>query len=168
MPHRKIRSRERCSRETMQAYGRVDILVNNAGVATHINTEEISLKYWREVLDINITAAFLCSREAIKIMKDQKPQGGRIINMGSISAKRRGLDSLPYTTDQVRHPGDDPPAHHGRPQVRRRGVDHSSRLDAERLHHPPWPQPSPDPAKARGLRDGRRGRRRQGRDADGP
>ena len=64
---------------TMQAYGRVDVLVNNAGVATHINTEEISLKYWREVLDINITAAFLCSREAIKIMKDQKPQGGRIM-----------------------------------------------------------------------------------------
>jgi NAD(P)-dependent dehydrogenase (short-subunit alcohol dehydrogenase family) len=83
---------------TMQAYGRVDILVNNAGVATHINTEEISLKYWREVLDINITAAFLCSREAIKIMKDQKPQGGRIINMGSISAKTPRPDSLPYTT----------------------------------------------------------------------
>jgi NAD(P)-dependent dehydrogenase (short-subunit alcohol dehydrogenase family) len=84
--------------KTMKAYGRVDVLVNNAGVATHINTEEISLKYWREVLDINITAAFLCSREAIKIMKDQKPQGGRIINMGSISAKTPRPDSLPYTT----------------------------------------------------------------------
>lgn len=83
---------------TIKAYGRLDILVNNAGVATHINTEEISLKYWREVLDINITAAFLCSREAIKIMKDQKPQGGRIINMGSISAKTPRPDSLPYTT----------------------------------------------------------------------
>jgi NAD(P)-dependent dehydrogenase (short-subunit alcohol dehydrogenase family) len=84
--------------KTMKAYGRVDVLVNNAGVATHINTEEISLKYWREVLDINITAAFLCSREAIKIMKDQKPQGGRIINMGSVSAKTPRPDSLPYTT----------------------------------------------------------------------
>ena len=83
---------------TLKAYGRVDVLVNNAGVATHINTEEISLKYWREVLDINITAAFLCSREAIRIMKDQKPQGGRIINMGSISAKTPRPDSLPYTT----------------------------------------------------------------------
>jgi NAD(P)-dependent dehydrogenase (short-subunit alcohol dehydrogenase family) len=79
-------------------YGRLDILVNNAGVATHINTEDISLQYWREVLDINITAAFLCSREAVRIMKDQTPQGGRIINMGSISAKTPRPDSLPYTT----------------------------------------------------------------------
>jgi NAD(P)-dependent dehydrogenase (short-subunit alcohol dehydrogenase family) len=83
---------------TTKAYGRLDILVNNAGVATHINTEQISLKYWREVLDINITAAFLCCREAIRIMKDQTPQGGRIINMGSISAKTPRPDSLPYTT----------------------------------------------------------------------
>ncbi len=84
--------------KTTRAYGRLDILVNNAGVATHINTEDISLQYWREVLDINITAAFLCCREAIKIMKEQKPQGGRIINMGSISAKTPRPDSLPYTT----------------------------------------------------------------------
>lgn len=84
--------------KTTRAYGRLDILVNNAGVATHINTEDISLQYWREVLDINITAAFLCCREAIKIMKEQKPQGGRIINMGSISAKTPRPDLLPYTT----------------------------------------------------------------------
>jgi NAD(P)-dependent dehydrogenase (short-subunit alcohol dehydrogenase family) len=80
------------------AYGRLDILVNNAGVPTHINTEEISLAYWREVLDINITAAFLCCREAIRIMKRQTPQGGRIINVGSVSAKTPRPDSLPYTT----------------------------------------------------------------------
>jgi NADP-dependent 3-hydroxy acid dehydrogenase YdfG len=84
--------------KAMKAYGRVDVLVNNAGVATHINTEDIELKYWKEVLDINITAAFLCSRAAIRIMKDQKPQGGRIINMGSVSAKTPRPDSLPYTT----------------------------------------------------------------------
>jgi NAD(P)-dependent dehydrogenase (short-subunit alcohol dehydrogenase family) len=84
--------------KTVKAYGRIDIVVNNAGVATHINTEDISLKYWREVLDINITAAFLCSREAIRVMKDQTPQGGRIINMGSVSAKTPRPDSLPYTT----------------------------------------------------------------------
>jgi NAD(P)-dependent dehydrogenase (short-subunit alcohol dehydrogenase family) len=79
-------------------YGRLDILVNNAGVAAHINTEEISLEHWRVVLHINITAVFLCCREAIRIMKDQTPRGGRIINMGSISAKTPRPDSLPYTT----------------------------------------------------------------------
>lgn len=86
--------------KTVKTYGRLDVIVNNAGVATHTPTEDITLEYWQDVMAINITAAFLCSRQAIRVMKDQKPQGGRIINMGSISAKTPRPDSIPYTTSK--------------------------------------------------------------------
>jgi NAD(P)-dependent dehydrogenase (short-subunit alcohol dehydrogenase family) len=79
------------------AFGRLDVLVNNAGISTHKNTEDITLEYWRAALDINITAAFLCSREAVRLMKAQTPRGGRIINIGSVSQKTPRPDSLPYT-----------------------------------------------------------------------
>ena len=81
----------------VKIYGRLDVLVNNAGISTHKNTEDITLQYWQEALAINITAPFLCSREAIRIMKAQTPQGGRIINIGSVSQKTPRQDSLPYT-----------------------------------------------------------------------
>jgi NAD(P)-dependent dehydrogenase (short-subunit alcohol dehydrogenase family) len=83
--------------KTVKAYGRLDVLVNNAGISTHRNTEDITLQFWQEALAINITAAFLCSREAIRVMKAQTPQGGRIINIGSVSQKTPRADSLPYT-----------------------------------------------------------------------
>ena len=82
----------------VKIYGRLDVLVNNAGISTHKNTEDITLQYWQEALAINITAPFLCSRAAIRVMKAQTPQGGRIINIGSVSAKTPRADSLPYTT----------------------------------------------------------------------
>src|SRR4029078_162209 len=83
--------------KVVKTYGRLDVLVNNAGIATHKNTEDITLQYCNEPLAIDITAAFLCAREAIRIMKEQTPQGGRIINIGSVSAKTPLPDSLPYT-----------------------------------------------------------------------
>ena len=81
----------------VKIYGRVDVLINNAGISTHKNTEDITLQYWLDALAINITAPFLCAREAIRVMKAQTPQGGRISNIGSVSQKTPRQDSLPYT-----------------------------------------------------------------------
>jgi NAD(P)-dependent dehydrogenase (short-subunit alcohol dehydrogenase family) len=82
---------------TKGAFGKIDVLVNNAGVPTSTPTEDITLQYWNEVMAVNLTGVFLCAREAIRHMKAQKPQGGRIINIGSVSAKTPRPDSIQYT-----------------------------------------------------------------------
>ena len=80
------------------AFGRVDLVFNNAGMgAPKVPLEEISLREWQQVVDTNLTGSFLCTQEAFKVMKAQRPAGGRIINNGSISAHVPRPDSAPYT-----------------------------------------------------------------------
>jgi NAD(P)-dependent dehydrogenase (short-subunit alcohol dehydrogenase family) len=85
-------------RQAVEAFDRVDILVNNAGVSKGAPTDELSLEVWQQVIDVNLTAAFLCSREAIKSMKARG--SGRIINIGSVSAKVPRIHSAAYTTSK--------------------------------------------------------------------
>lgn len=84
--------------KTKEAFGRLDLLFNNAGLgAPAIPLEELSVEQWKKVVDINLTGSFLCTQQAFKIMKDQDPRGGRIINNGSISAHAPRPNSAPYT-----------------------------------------------------------------------
>lgn len=84
--------------KAVEAFGRVDLLFNNAGVnAPGVPMEELTFEQWKNVVDINLTGSFLCTQEAIRVMKDQSPRGGRIVNNGSISAHAPRPNSAPYT-----------------------------------------------------------------------
>jgi NAD(P)-dependent dehydrogenase (short-subunit alcohol dehydrogenase family) len=84
--------------QTQVEFGRLDLLFNNAGTgAPAIPLEELTYEQWQSVLAVNLTGAFLCTQEAFKLMKNQTPPGGRIINNGSISAHAPRPNSAPYT-----------------------------------------------------------------------
>ncbi len=83
---------------TKETFGRLDLLFNNAGAGTPpIPIEDLDIRMWKSIVDINLTGAFLCAQQAIKLMKSQDPRGGRIINNGSVSAYAPRPDSAPYT-----------------------------------------------------------------------
>ena len=86
-------------RAVRDEFSRLDLLFNNAGSgAPPVLLEELTVEQWQAVVNVNLTGSFLCTQEAFRIMKDQQPMGGRIINNGSISADRPRPNSAPYTS----------------------------------------------------------------------
>lgn len=84
-----------------ESYGRLDLLFNNAGSgAPPVLLEDLTLEQWRKVIDVNLTGVFLCTQCAFRLMKEQSPRGGRIINNGSISAHAPRPNSAPYTASK--------------------------------------------------------------------
>jgi len=87
--------------KTREKFGRLDLLFNNAGSgAPAIPLEDLTVEQWRKVIDVNLTGAFLCTQWAFRLMKEQTPRGGRIINNGSLSAHVPRPNSAPYTASK--------------------------------------------------------------------
>ena len=83
---------------THTAFGRLDLLFNNAGSnAPGVPLEDLTVEQWQAVVNVNLTGPFLCTQQAFRLMKDQRPMGGRIINNGSLSAHVPRPNSAPYT-----------------------------------------------------------------------